>query len=75
MADQADTGRRRGILTIDGWSGRLAQPVEVVGETPTQYRISSTRVTRLGGRHRWLHPGQVALVPKHAVTVVTPEGN
>lgn len=56
-----------GWLVLDGWQGITRTQVEVVGETPTRYRIRAIELTRLAGRRRWLPPGGVALVPKHAV--------
>lgn len=55
-------------LHLDGWAGHTRQPVIVVGETPTRYRIRVEQVTRLGGFMRNLHPGERALVPRRAIT-------
>jgi hypothetical protein len=54
-------------LCLDGWGGRWMQFVELVGETPTRYRIRALGRTRLGGRNRWLEPDKTALVPKRAI--------
>lgn len=59
-----------GFIHLDGWAGRTAHPVCVVGETPKRYRIEAFARTPLAGRRRELEPGQRALVPKHAVTFV-----
>lgn len=58
-----------GVLMLDGWAGRSDWPVVIVGETPKRYRITpdGDKPVKLGGRSRWLQPGQTALVPKHAV--------
>jgi hypothetical protein len=56
-----------GLLILQGWAGRRETRVEIVGETPTRYRIRAITRTRRAGRSRWLEPGAVALVPKSAV--------
>lgn len=58
-----------GWLGIDGWAGRSRTRVEIVGQTATRWRIKAIERTKLAGRNRWLEPGDVALVPKSAVTV------
>jgi hypothetical protein len=62
----------RGLLVLEGWAGRTKTPVEIIGMTPKRYRIRAVMRTRLGGRHRWLDPGDTALVPRHAVSDVHP---
>jgi hypothetical protein len=57
-----------GYLQLDGWEGRTQQEVEIIDEAPKKYRIKAMHKTRLGGRSRWLQPGESTLVPKHAVT-------
>lgn len=61
---------------LDGWGGRFDQDVLVIGETPKRFRIMAPpgRSVKLGGRRRWLSPGEIALVPKHAVRVSDTEG-
>jgi hypothetical protein len=61
---------RRAKLHLDGWAGRWAEDVIVVDETPKRYRIRVDKRVRLAGPHRYLSPGQTALVPKRAVTFV-----
>jgi|GEM_PF-3593410 len=58
-----------GLLVLDGWAGLRKHPVLILGETPKRYRIACVDDTpvRLAGHHRWLRPGQTALVPKYAV--------
>ncbi len=56
-----------GWLVLQGWDGVSRTRVDVVGTTPTRYRIRAVERTRLGGRSRWLDPGAVALVPKGAI--------
>jgi hypothetical protein len=58
---------RPALLGLIGWHGTTWNPNEVVGETPTRYRIRALERTRLAGRDRWLEPGRTALVPKRAV--------
>ena len=55
-------------IALNGWGGLMLQEVEVLGETPTRYRIRGLQPsTRLAGRHRYLAAGETTLVPKHAV--------
>jgi hypothetical protein len=58
---------RAALLWLIGWHGISSQPVEVVGETRTRYRIRAVARTRLGGP-RWLEIGATRLVPKTAIT-------
>ena len=58
-----------GTLHLDGYSGRSSTRVEIVGETPKRYRVRAITQTRTAGRLVYLEPGQVALVPKHAITL------
>ena len=64
----------RCVIRINGWAGYFEQPAEIVGERPTKWRVRSAKIIRLGGRNRWLEPGETALVPKSAVKIVA-EGN
>ena len=61
---------RKASLFFDDWAGRRAYPVIVVAETPKRYRIRVEEKTRLAGRCRWLYPGETALVPKSAVSLL-----
>ncbi len=54
-------------LGLVGWYGVTWDPIEVVGETPTRWRIRAIERTWLAGRCRWLEAGETTLVPKHAV--------
>jgi hypothetical protein len=58
---------RPAMLCTQDYGGRHEQPVVVVGETPTKYRIRAANPVKLAGRHRWLHPGEVATVPRRAI--------
>jgi hypothetical protein len=58
---------RRGLLCITGYGGYVEYPIEIVGYTPKKVRIRATTLTRLGGRLRWLEPGETTLVPRRAV--------
>lgn len=62
-------------LHLDGWEGRTKQAVVIVGESARSYRITPAGDERvkLGGRSRWLAPGETTLVPKRAVTVGDPD--
>lgn len=57
-------------LGLQSWAGFTKQEIVVVGETAKRYRITtaSKKPVRLAGRLRYLQPGEVALVPKTAVT-------
>ena len=61
-----------GTLVLVGWGGTTRTPVEIIGTTPTRYRIRAVTAMRLGGRHRWLTVGDTALVPRRAVCDVKP---
>jgi len=54
-------------LRLDGWAGRWDEPVVVIGETPTRYRIRADVRVRLAGPHRYLCPGATTLVPRRAI--------
>lgn len=60
----------RGWLHLDGWAGRTKQPVMVMGNTATKYRITPDGVeeVQLAGAGRKLVTGESELVPKTAVT-------
>ena len=58
-----------GTLHLDSYSGRSSTRVEIIGETPKRYRVRAITQTRTAGRLVYLEPGQVALVPKRAITV------
>lgn len=63
-----DHAPRRAVIVTQGWEGRQEQPVLVVGETPTRYRVTPAMGSvKLAGRNRWLQWGETALVPKRAV--------
>ena len=54
---------------MDRWGGRTETLIEIIGETPKRYRIKAITRTKVGGRYRWLEPGETRLVPKTAVKV------
>jgi hypothetical protein len=56
---------RWACVCLDGWAGRREITVQVVGETPTRYRIKAVVPTKLP--RRVLEKGEEMLVPKHAV--------
>ena len=58
-----------GFLLMDRWGGRTETLIEIIGETPKRYRIKAITRTKVGGRYRWLEPGETRLVPKTAVKV------
>lgn len=59
-----------GWLHLDGYGGRTVQAIVVMGETPKKYRVTPAgdSLLRLGGRRRFIAPGETALVPRRAVT-------
>lgn len=57
-------------LTISGWHGVTSYSVALVGSTPKRRRIMAMQPLRLPRRGRTLEPGDVALVPATAVSVV-----
>lgn len=58
------------FLCFDDWAGYHEEPVRIVGETRTRYRIQTDKdVIRLAGRYRYLRRGETALVPKRAVRI------
>lgn len=56
-------------IALDTWAGRRYYEVDVIGETPKKFRV---RILTPGGvmlpNRRYIALGDVALVPKHAVT-------
>lgn len=59
------------FLHTDGFAGRRAQYVHVIGETPKSYRITvpeGSLPVQLGGKSNWLQPLEKRLVPKRAIT-------
>ena len=61
--------KRYGVLHLDGYSGRSSTRVEIIGETPKRYRVRAITQTSTAGRLVYLEPGQVALVPKRAISL------
>jgi hypothetical protein len=60
---------RRGWLHLDGFAGKSAQRVIIVGETRTQYRIRADGdAVRLAGPGRSITGEETALVPKRSVS-------
>jgi hypothetical protein len=59
---------------LDGWHGRTKTPCIVIGETPKRYRVKLVERCKLAGRCRWGYAGEIVLMPKYAVTPVTPAG-
>lgn len=62
------TTDRDGWLQLDGWAGRTQQRVRVIGETPKRIRIRAIADTRLAGARRIIKAGEIALVPKRAIS-------
>lgn len=74
MNTPAENEARDATITLDGWAGRVTQPVKVIGETPKRYRITAEKKIHLAGRCRTLSPGETALVPKYTVTFAKAQG-
>lgn len=58
-------------ILVDGWAGYQRIPVEILGETPKRYRVKLIERSKLPGRNNWRNAGDVVLVPKHAVRIMT----
>ena len=58
------------VLRLDSWAGREQYRCEIVGETPTRYRIRLLEPARLPGNRNY-QAGDVVLVPKHAIKLET----
>lgn len=54
-------------LRLDSWAGRTRTLVQVIGQTPTMFRIRAVTQTALAGRCRWLGVGEETLVPREAI--------
>ena len=61
-----------GYLQLETWAGRTYQLVDIVGETPARWQIRARTRTMLAGRSRWLEVGDVAVVPRTAITFNEP---
>ena len=53
-------------LGLQSWAGLRWYPVTILGETPTKYRVRFDDTLTLPSR-KVVYPGDIALVPKHAV--------
>ena len=60
------------LLHTDGWAGRAAVPVEVVGRTAKRVRVRLLEDAKLPGRSRDGKVGDEILVPAYAVTEQRP---
>src|SRR5262245_8375482 len=60
---------RRGILFTNSYAGKVGTPVEILSETKSKYEIRAITETKLGGHNHWLNPGQLAWVPKTAISL------
>lgn len=63
---------RPATIALDSWAGRYRVSVHVIGETPKRYRVRWLEHANIPAR-RTVAPGDVTLVPKHAVRFDTPE--
>ena len=63
------TKTRFGFVYTNSYAGRRENRVEIIRETPKRYEIRAITRTKLAGRDRWLENGEVAMVPKWAVTL------
>jgi hypothetical protein len=62
----AELTTRAAVLCLNGWAGREEYPVEIVGETPTRYRVRLLMDVRLPG-NRPARYGDIVLAPKYAI--------
>src|SRR5262245_1220715 len=60
---------RGGILFMNSYAGKVGTPVEILSETKSKYEIRAITETKLGGHNHWLNPGQLAWVPKTAISL------
>lgn len=72
MADRGIYVGARARIALDSWAGTSLHgwaggAVEIVAVTPKKARVRALVTTRLAGRRRFLHPGEVALVPREAL--------
>lgn len=59
-------------LGLQSWAGLIWYSVTILGTTPTKYRVRFEEAVTLP-RGRSQQPGDVGLVPKHAVRLRTSE--
>jgi hypothetical protein len=57
----------RGYLHVKSWGGMTSTLVRIVSGSDKTVEIEALTRTRLGGRNRWLAPGERARVPRTAV--------
>ena len=62
---------RQARVWFNGYFGRLSKQAVVVGETPKRYRVRWLDEVK----SRKIRPGDITLVPKHAVEFLAEEGN
>jgi hypothetical protein len=60
---------RLGLVQIESYAGRRAEPCTIVGETRTRYRVRFKKVVALPP-YRLVMPGETVLVPRRAVSLV-----
>lgn len=65
--------KQEAVLHFSDWAGHREYPVTIVGETPKKWRVRVEAVAFRMPNRREVHPGDVVLVPKYAVT--TGEGS
>ena len=57
----------RVLVSVDGWAGREWYPARLVRVTATRAFVRWSEVAHIGGRGRWVKPGDESWVPRHAV--------
>ncbi len=62
------------LMMSGGWGQVHKTEVEIIGQTPRKYRIRAIVRTKIGGRYRWIEPGDTVLVPKYAIWIDHKEG-
>ena len=65
-----DMKKQKAVVCVNSFAGRKEHVCFVVGETPKRYRIVVDRPTALPPGFSILLPGEIKLVPKHAIRFV-----
>ena len=59
--------KRKAVVCIESYAGRLEKPCRMIGETRKKYRIAVDTPTALPPGFNLLMPGETRLVPKHSI--------
>lgn len=61
---------KSGMLYVNSHYGRQSYKVLILGSFFGFYRIEAVGYTQLAGKGRFLHPGERAWVPHHAIRLI-----